>query len=677
MKESWPLQNDPPSPALEPVSALKLDPRRVLVAVVVLAIAVSALAPVAAAEPPGAAVAATLTAWSPGPVLAQPGGFADVAEDAYYAVPVASLAERGVFVGTECEDGFCPGDPLDRKTMAVWVVRVLDGEDPPAVTQTRFSDVDAESFHGAFVERMAELGVTAGCSDTMFCPDRTVARAQMAVFLSQAYELPDGADPGFSDVPDGAWYAADMARLAASGITAGCATDRFCPDLDTRRAQMATFLYHAENLPDTAETAIEYRAGDTIAGFPSGFSAASGNFNRASVSITGGGGTVTITMSHNGTAAYTATTYTCTSVGGCTILNGRVTTGTVNATATDETNRPPRFTSPATLTAPENSTAAGTVTAIDDDTADTVTGYAITGGADRSRLSITNTGQLNFNTAPDYEHPTDTGQDNTYQITVTATSGTGTRTTTATQAITVTITEPPSAPAPDLVVDTPTVDVSAPVAGAGFTLSATVRNQGSGPSSPTTLRYYRSTDPTITTADTAAGTDSVSRLDAQESGAESISLLAPTTPGTYYYGACADSVTDESDTENNCSAAVTVTVGTAPAPDLVVDTPTVCRPWPARCPPAPEDVSAPVAGARFTLSAIVRNQGSGPSAPTTLRYYRSTDPTITTGDTEVGTDSVDRFLAERIRHHRRGGPFVRAVLPGCLLLRCLRGLGVR
>ena len=196
-------------------------------------------------------------------------------------------------------------------------------------------------------------------------------------------------------------------------------------------------------------------------------------------------------------------------------------------------------------------------------------------------------------------------------------------------AVTVTV---GAAPAPDLVVDTPTVDTSAPVAGARFTLSATVRNQGSGRSDSTTLRYYRSTDSTITTGDTAVGTDSVFGLGASASGAESISLTAPSTPGTYYYGACVDAVSDESDTTNDCSAAVTVTVGAAPAPDLAVDTPTV-------------DTSAPAAGASFTLNATVRNQGSGRSDSTTLRYYQSTDSTITTGDTAVGTDSVSGLAA--------------------------------
>ena len=216
-----------------------------------------------------------------------------------------------------------------------------------------------------------------------------------------------------------------------------------------------------------------------------------------------------------------------------------------------------------------------------------------------------------------------------YDACVDAVSGESDTTNNCSPAVTVTV---GAAPAPDLVVEVPTVSESAPAAGSSITLSATVRNQGSGASDSATLRYYQSTDPTITTDDTEIGTDSVFRLDASESEDESISLTAPSAPGTYYYGACVDAVSDETDTTNNCSSAVVVTVGAAPAPDLVVDTPTV-------------DASAPAAGARFTLNATVRNQGNGRSDSTTLRYYQSTDSTITTGDTEVGTDSVFRLDA--------------------------------
>ena len=218
-----------------------------------------------------------------------------------------------------------------------------------------------------------------------------------------------------------------------------------------------------------------------------------------------------------------------------------------------------------------------------------------------------------------------------YGACVEAVSGESDMTNNCSLAVTVTV---GAAPAPDLVVDAPTVSERAPAAGARFTLSATVRNQGNGPADSTTLRYYQSTDPTVTTGDAEVGTDSVSSLDASESGDESISLTAPSDPGTYYYGACVEGVSDESDTQNNCSPAVTMTVGAGPAPDLVVDAPTV-------------DTSAPVAGARFTLNATVRNQGDGSSDSTTLRYYQSTDSTITTGDTEVGTDSVSGLDASQ------------------------------
>ena len=191
-----------------------------------------------------------------------------------------------------------------------------------------------------------------------------------------------------------------------------------------------------------------------------------------------------------------------------------------------------------------------------------------------------------------------------------------------------------TSPAPDLVVDAPTVSNSSPTAGSSFTLRATVRNQGTGRSSSTTLRYYRSTDATVSTSDTEVGTDLVSTLSASRTSSESIFLSAPSSAGTYYYGACVESVSDESDTGNNCSSAVTVTVGAAPAPDLVVDAPTVSN-------------SSPTAGASFTLRATVRNQGTGRSSSTTLRYYRSTDASVSTGDTQVGTDPVTTLSASR------------------------------
>ena len=100
------------------------------------------------------------------------------------------------------------------------------------------------------------------------------------------------------------------------------------------------------------------------------------------------------------------------------------------------TNVAPSFTSA------ENQTAVGTVQASDGDNSDSVTGYAIDGGADASKFSIVaSTGVLTFASAPNYEDATDADGDNAYVVVVRATSGAGARVTTADQTITVTVTD--------------------------------------------------------------------------------------------------------------------------------------------------------------------------------------------------------------------------------------------
>ena len=113
---------------------------------------------------------------------------------------------------------------------------------------------------------------------------------------------------------------------------------------------------------------------------------------------------------------------------------------------------------------------------------------------------------------------------------------------------------------PDLGVGSPSVDNAGPASGATFTLSVTVHNQGNGESAATTLRFYRSADASITRDDTEVGSASVPDIPASGTSDHSSELTAPTDPGTYYYGACVDDVASESDVENNCSAAATITV---------------------------------------------------------------------------------------------------------------------
>ena len=177
------------------------------------------------------------------------GGSADV-----FQLAVDALDELGVLGGTGCADGsgLCPSEPLRRWEMAVWLVRVLD-DDEPQRTVSRFDDVDAASWWAPYTERLAELKVTRGCATEhpRFCPEDAVTRAQMAAFLVRSFELEAGPRAGFVDVAPTDTFADDIDALAAAKVTVGCSTvepPQYCPRAAVSRGQMAVFLARALGL---------------------------------------------------------------------------------------------------------------------------------------------------------------------------------------------------------------------------------------------------------------------------------------------------------------------------------------------------------------------------------------------------------------------------------------------
>ncbi len=158
------------------------------------------------------------------PAGAQESTYTDVPEGVYYTEPVSVLRAAGVFEGTECAPSrFCPEQSLKRWEMAVWLVRALSDRKPSPLSSARFSDVSRSTWYAPHVEQMFQLGVTTGCGDgTTFCPDKPVTRAQMAVFLTRAYKWKGGGHIKFADVSADAWYAAQVKSLAHYGVTTGC-----------------------------------------------------------------------------------------------------------------------------------------------------------------------------------------------------------------------------------------------------------------------------------------------------------------------------------------------------------------------------------------------------------------------------------------------------------------------
>ena len=109
------------------------------------------------------------------------------------------------------------------------------------VSAMPFTDVDD---FAAAIEWLYTAGITGGCEPTLFCPNARVTRAQMAMFLDRALDLPAATTDYFDD-DDGRTGEGSINALAKAAITGGCGVRRYCPSRAVTREQMAAFLYRA------------------------------------------------------------------------------------------------------------------------------------------------------------------------------------------------------------------------------------------------------------------------------------------------------------------------------------------------------------------------------------------------------------------------------------------------
>ncbi len=152
---------------------------------------------------------------------------------------IIALYELGITRGCDT-NRYCPDRSVTRGEMATMLVRAfgLTGS-----TGDVFTD-DDNSIHESAIQTLAATGVTRGCGPERFCPDRGVTRAEMATFLTRILELPQAPSGSFADTSTSV-HSSAIDSLAAAGITRGCSDDRFCPQAEVTRAQLASFLIRA------------------------------------------------------------------------------------------------------------------------------------------------------------------------------------------------------------------------------------------------------------------------------------------------------------------------------------------------------------------------------------------------------------------------------------------------
>ena len=125
---------------------------------------------------------------------------------------------------------------------------------PPACTVPMFLDVPCSNPAAPWINELVRRGVTAGCGGGNYCPGTAVTRSQMAVFLLVTLEGPGYSPaacttPAFADMPCSSPFAKWVNELVRRGITAGCGGGNYCPNSTVHRDQMSVFLTTTFSLP--------------------------------------------------------------------------------------------------------------------------------------------------------------------------------------------------------------------------------------------------------------------------------------------------------------------------------------------------------------------------------------------------------------------------------------------
>lgn len=111
----------------------------------------------------------------------------------------------------------------------------------------QFSDLPSDHPGFSSVEAATRKGWISGCGNGEFCPEDTLTRAQAASVLKSAYQLATGRSSGHRDI-SGHWAEQTINAVVSAGLMAGCTETEFCPDEIMTRAQAAVILAKAAEI---------------------------------------------------------------------------------------------------------------------------------------------------------------------------------------------------------------------------------------------------------------------------------------------------------------------------------------------------------------------------------------------------------------------------------------------
>ena len=144
-------------------------------------------------------------------------------------------------------------------------------KDPSEVTwKNPFTDIKETDWFYDAVKYVNENGLMKGISDTEFAPENNITRAMFVTVLYRIENEPQTIASAFNDIESGSYYEKAVAWANANGIVLGVSEDRFAPNDNITREQMAAIIYRYaafKGYDMTANGNTNYKDNDDISDY--------------------------------------------------------------------------------------------------------------------------------------------------------------------------------------------------------------------------------------------------------------------------------------------------------------------------------------------------------------------------------------------------------------------------
>lgn len=188
--------------------------------------------------------------------------FVDLQQSKWAEDSITYMAKRGTVAGYG-NGIFKPEGRVTRAQAVTFMVRELYSQQlQKAVEGTTYSDVPTTHPFYREIAIAAKNGLASGFPDGTFHPDAPMSRAETAAFLTRAYSLVEGKQHAIVTDTEMHWAAAPILIMSSNGLIGGYSDGTYRPDRSVTRAEFAVFMTRVIRFE--REAAIQARDWDKL-----------------------------------------------------------------------------------------------------------------------------------------------------------------------------------------------------------------------------------------------------------------------------------------------------------------------------------------------------------------------------------------------------------------------------